>query len=52
MICKEDGIIAGMDVFHRVFELLEPEIQIEKYVFDGAEVKKEIFLLWYGEICG
>lgn len=40
LICKEDGIIAGMDVFHRVFELLEPEIQIEKYVFDGAEVKK------------
>lgn len=40
LICKEDGIIAGMDIFQRVFELLEPEIQVEKYVSDGAEVKK------------
>ena len=40
LICKEDGIIAGMDIFHRVFELLEDGIEVEKYVEDGAEVKK------------
>lgn len=40
LICKEDGIIAGMDVFHRVFELLEPEIQIEKYDFRWCRGEK------------
>ena len=40
LICKEDGIIAGMDIFQRVFELLEDGIEVEKYVEDGAEVKK------------
>ena len=24
LLCKEDGIIAGLDVFKRVFELLDP----------------------------
>lgn len=51
LICKEDGIIAGMDIFQRVFELLEPEIQIEKYVSDGAEVKKgDILAVVRGDI--
>ena len=51
LICKEDGIIAGMDIFQRVFELLEPEIQIEKYVSDGAEVKKgDILAIVRGDI--
>lgn len=40
LICKQDGVIAGMDIFQRVFELLEPGIEVEKYVEDGAEVKK------------
>lgn len=51
LICKEDGIIAGMDIFQRVFELLEPEIQVEKYVSDGAEVKKgDILAVVRGDI--
>lgn len=51
LICKEDGIIAGMDIFQRVFELLEPEIQIEKYVSDGTEVKKgDILAVVRGDI--
>lgn len=40
LICKEDGIIAGMDVFQRVFELLDENIRVEKYVSDGDRVKK------------
>lgn len=41
LICKEDGIIAGMDIFRRVFELLDENIQVETCVCDGDEVKKD-----------
>ena len=27
LICKQDGIIAGLDVFKRVFELLDPDTE-------------------------
>ena len=51
LICKEDGVIAGMDIFQRVFELLESDIQVEKYVSDGAEVKKgDILAVLRGDI--
>lgn len=39
LICKQDGIICGLQVFARVFELLDGETQIECFVQDGAEVK-------------
>ena len=29
LICKQDGIIAGLDVFKRVFELLDEKTEIE-----------------------
>lgn len=40
LICKEDGIIAGLPVFERVFTLLDPETQIIFDVKDGDPVKK------------
>ena len=40
LICKQDGIIAGLDVFRRVFELLDEDTQAEFYCKDGDEVKK------------
>jgi nicotinate-nucleotide pyrophosphorylase (carboxylating) len=40
LICKQDGIICGMDVYERVFKLLDENTVIEKYVKDGDEVKK------------
>lgn len=40
LLCKEDGIIAGLDVFCRVFSLLDGTSSIERYVSDGDEVKK------------
>ena len=40
LICKEDGVVAGIDIFERVFVLLDPEVCVEKYVKDGAKVKK------------
>jgi len=40
LICKQDGVIAGLDVFKRVFELLDKQTCTEFYVSDGNEVKK------------
>ena len=39
LICKEDGIIAGLDVFKRVFTLLDPNTVFEMTVKDGDAVK-------------
>ena len=38
LICKEDGIIAGIEVFTRVFTLLDPETEFEIDVKDGEQV--------------
>ena len=40
LICKQDGIIAGLGVFKRVFELLDDTVEFEMNVKDGDEVKK------------
>lgn len=40
LICKEDGVIAGLDVFRRVFELLDEKIEVTFYCKDGDNVKK------------
>jgi nicotinate-nucleotide pyrophosphorylase (carboxylating) len=39
LICKEDGIVAGLDVFKRVFELLDDTVQVEFYCKDSESVK-------------
>ena len=38
LICKQDGLIAGLDVFKRVFELLDDNVNTEFYCKDGDEV--------------
>lgn len=40
LICKEDGIIAGLGVFARVFELLDENTVTELYCKDGDKVEK------------
>ena len=40
LICKEDGIIAGLKVFERVFTMLDPQTQILFNVKDGDMVTK------------
>lgn len=40
LICKQDGIIAGLEVFRRVFELLDTDTEAELYCKDGDEVKR------------
>ena len=40
LLCKQDGVIAGLSVFARTFRLLDPAAEIELFAEDGAEVKK------------
>ena len=40
LICKEDGIIAGLQIFERVFTLLDEKTQVDFFVKDGEKVKK------------
>lgn len=39
LLCKQDGIIAGLDVFERVFYLLDADTKVEFFCKDGDEVK-------------
>lgn len=39
LICKEDGILAGLDVFKRVFTLLDENTTFEFSKKDGDEIK-------------
>ena len=41
LICKEDGIICGLQVFERVFTLLDPSTKAEFYVKDGDHVENK-----------
>ena len=51
LICKEDGIICGLQVFARVFELLDDKVEIDFKVQDGDEVKKgQLMAKVYGDI--
>ena len=40
LICKQDGVIAGLEVFKRVFELLDEKTEVIFYCKDGDAVKK------------
>ncbi len=40
LIAKEDGVIAGMDVYARVFKLLDEDTEIETFCHDGDEVRE------------
>ncbi len=40
LIAKEDGVVAGLEVFIRVFHLLDPQIYVERYVDEGAQVTR------------
>lgn len=51
LICKQDGIIAGLDVFKRVFELLDDTAKVTFKVKDGDEVKNgELLAVVEGDI--
>ena len=39
LICKQDGVISGLAVFERVFQLLDDTVEVEFFCQDGDEVK-------------
>ena len=49
LICKQDGIIAGLGVFKRTFELLDRDTEVKFYVKDGEPVQKGMVM---GEVIG
>ena len=51
LICKEDGIICGLDVFFRTFELLDKTARFECSFKDGDKVTKgQLIGVIYGDI--
>ena len=39
LIVKEDGILAGVEVAKQIFHYFDPEIKVETFIEDGAEVR-------------
>ncbi len=51
LICKQDGIICGLQVFERVFTLMDDSTRVEFFVEDGDEVKSgQLMAKVYGDI--
>ncbi len=51
LICKQDGIICGLDIFKRTFELLDKTSRFEAYFKDGDSVKNgDLLGIIYGDI--
>ena len=40
LIAKEDGVVAGLEIYARVFTILDENTEIDLYCKDGDEVKK------------
>lgn len=49
LICKQDGVICGLEVFKRTFEILDENIEVKFSVKDGEKVAKSQHI---GEITG
>ncbi len=39
LICKQDGILAGLPYFQRIFQLLDPQARVDALVSEGAQVR-------------
>jgi len=51
LICKQDGVVCGLDVFERTFVLLDDQSRFERHFNDGDEVKKgDLLGVIYGDI--
>lgn len=51
LICKQDGIIAGLGVFKRVFEMLDSTVDFDMRVNEGGRVKNgELMAVVTGDI--
>ena len=51
LIAKEDGVVAGLEIYARVFTILDEKTEIDLHCKDGDEVKKgELMATVTGEI--
>lgn len=51
LICKQDGIICGLQVFARTFQLLDESTEVELFFEDGDAVKKgDLMAKLHGDI--
>ncbi|MGN0524697.1 carboxylating nicotinate-nucleotide diphosphorylase [Eubacterium sp.] len=51
LICKQDGVICGLDVFERTFKLLDESSRFEANFKDGDYVKKgDLLGVIYGDV--
>ncbi len=51
LICKEDGIICGLQVFERTFTLVDEDVRVEFFAKDGDAVKNgQLIAKVYGDI--
>ena len=51
LICKQDGVICGLDVFERTFKLLDDTSHFETKYKDGDRVKKgDLIGVIYGDV--
>lgn len=50
LLARQDAVIAGLDVFERVFELLDGSVRFKRNIQDGGRVSKgDIFLEFDGD---
>lgn len=51
LVCKQDGVICGLQVFERVFTLLDEKTKVEFFAVEGEQVKKgQLLGKVYGDI--
>ena len=51
LICKQDGIICGLQIFERVFTLLDENVTVEFFCKDGDKVEKgQLMAVVHGDI--
>jgi nicotinate-nucleotide pyrophosphorylase (carboxylating) len=41
LLVKDHGILCGADLAERIFKMVDPAVQVSKYIRDGAEIKKD-----------
>ncbi len=39
LLCKQEGVLAGVEIARRVFRRLDPEVRFEQLLEDGARVR-------------
>jgi nicotinate-nucleotide pyrophosphorylase (carboxylating) len=51
LLVKQEGILSGSEIAQHVFKKLDPEVQIEHYLFDGQSIKiNDIVFLVTGKV--